>query len=198
MADSANLLFPQGFTESLCFCEDISEELLLKICYDVLDFQQMKLESLPYDSYQNDVREMYSKDRIENIVRAISFIYRTATQSKETDNELRSRLLSLSVLSNNKINIILQGWQKEGKQLLLTDSAMKDINVGKLLDIKWKIGMSVSSSECKQLNSSFVSMVIIVADQSGKAKHHSLEMTLKQFRNFSNQLKEMAKLIDAV
>lgn len=51
-----------------------------------------------------------------------------------------------------------------------------------LVDMKWKLGVAVSSDECKSLNSPFVTMTLRVADSSGKISTHTIEMTVTQFQ----------------
>ncbi|XP_061164111.1 COMM domain-containing protein 6-like [Saccostrea echinata] len=75
------------------------------------------------------------------------------------------------------------------------DSAL---TAGKLIDMKWKLGVAVSSDECKSLNSPCVTMTLKVADSSGKISTHSMEMTISQFQNFSKQMKEMANKMEMV
>ncbi|XP_062580614.1 COMM domain-containing protein 6-like [Saccostrea cucullata] len=75
------------------------------------------------------------------------------------------------------------------------DSAL---TAGKLIDMKWKLGVAVSSDECKSLNSPYVTMTLKVADPSGKISTHSREMTVPQFQNFSQQMKEMANKMEMV
>ncbi|ESO94035.1 hypothetical protein LOTGIDRAFT_153516 [Lottia gigantea] len=200
MADKSNH-FQEGFRESLSRCNQISDELFLMICYDIIEFQQLKISSLRTKKYYENIQDIESsksKDIIDNVIKSVSAIVRSACENKETGEELKSRLDKLSVLSNDKINLLVQAWQKEGKQLILTGCVFQDLNIGKLLDIKWKLGMAVSSNDCKHLNTPYVTMAITVADQSGTAIQHSIEMTVPQFRNFSKQLKEMSVLLDSV
>jgi len=51
-----------------------------------------------------------------------------------------------------------------------------------LIDLQWKLGVSVGSSSCKNLNSPFVTMTIKVAEPSGHLKTRSFEMTIAQFQ----------------
>ncbi|KAK7097787.1 COMM domain-containing protein 6-like [Littorina saxatilis] len=72
------------------------------------------------------------------------------------------------------------------------------VDVGQLLDIRWKLGLAVSSDECKNLNFPFVTMTLKTADSSGQEHSRTVEMTLTQFRNMSKQLQEMAKSMETV
>ncbi|XP_056013154.1 COMM domain-containing protein 6-like isoform X2 [Ostrea edulis] len=78
------------------------------------------------------------------------------------------------------------------------DLADRALTAGELVDMKWKLGVAVSSDECKSLNSPFVTMTLRVADSSGKISTHTIEMTVTQFQHFSQQMKEMASRMEMV
>ncbi|KAK7452264.1 hypothetical protein BaRGS_00039745 [Batillaria attramentaria] len=78
------------------------------------------------------------------------------------------------------------------------DDTLCKVDVGKLVDIKWKVGLAVSSDECKNLNFPFVTMTLKTADSSGQEHLRTVEMTLSQFRNLSRELQEAAKALETV
>ncbi|XP_078325577.1 COMM domain-containing protein 6-like [Crassostrea virginica] len=78
------------------------------------------------------------------------------------------------------------------------DLPITELTAGKLVDMTWKLGIAVCSDECKSLNSPFVTMTLKVADASGKVSTHTFELTLAQFQNFSEQMKEMATRMEMV
>ncbi|XP_041358654.1 COMM domain-containing protein 6-like [Gigantopelta aegis] len=80
----------------------------------------------------------------------------------------------------------------------VNDVTTSSVDVGQLIDMKWKLGMAVSSDECKHLNSPYITLMMTVTDSSGKVGNHSLEMTTAQFFNFSRQLKDIAALMETV
>lgn len=51
-----------------------------------------------------------------------------------------------------------------------------------LIDLKWKLGMAVSSDSCKSLKSPYVTMTIKVADVMGHITARTFEMTVPQFQ----------------
>ncbi|XP_056663403.1 COMM domain-containing protein 6 isoform X1 [Monodelphis domestica] len=67
-----------------------------------------------------------------------------------------------------------------------------------LLDLQWKMGMAVSSDNCRSLKSPYVALMLKVADQSGQITNKSFEMTIPQFQHFFKQFKEMAAVIETV
>ena len=51
-----------------------------------------------------------------------------------------------------------------------------------LVDVQWKVGVAMSSDECKSLSSPFVTLSLTVANPSGQLQTHTLELTMIQFR----------------
>ncbi|XP_077984466.1 COMM domain-containing protein 6-like isoform X2 [Glandiceps talaboti] len=72
------------------------------------------------------------------------------------------------------------------------------LNIGQLVDLKWKLGMGISSDSCRNLNSPYVAITITVADPSGHHITRTFEMTIPEFQNFYKQMKEMASVLETV
>uniref|UniRef100_A0A8C3SBK4 COMM domain-containing protein 6 n=1 Tax=Chelydra serpentina TaxID=8475 RepID=A0A8C3SBK4_CHESE len=51
-----------------------------------------------------------------------------------------------------------------------------------IIDIQWKLGMAVSSDNCRSLKYPYVTMTLKVAEPSGQIKNKSFEMTIPQFQ----------------
>eukprot|EP00105_Crassostrea_gigas_P042911 XP_019927059.1 PREDICTED: COMM domain-containing protein 6-like [Crassostrea gigas] len=83
-------------------------------------------------------------------------------------------------------------------ECLNMDLSERGLTAGKLVDMKWKLGVAVCSDECKSLNSPFVAMTLKVADASGKISTHTFELTIPQFQNFSEQMKDMAARMEMI
>jgi len=56
------------------------------------------------------------------------------------------------------------------------------VNCIQLVDMQWSLGMSMASSNCRNLNSPFVSVLLKVAESSGTVTEQSFEMTLPEFK----------------
>ena len=59
---------------------------------------------------------------------------------------------------------------------------MSTFSVGQLIDIEWRLGVAVKSSDCKALNSPFVSVLMRVQDSDKKIAQHTFELTLAEFQ----------------
>jgi len=51
-----------------------------------------------------------------------------------------------------------------------------------LVDMQWSLGMSMASSNCRNLNSPFVTVLLKVAQSSGTITERSFEMSLPEFK----------------
>ena len=51
-----------------------------------------------------------------------------------------------------------------------------------LVSMDWKLGVSISSSSCRALNSPHVSLLLKVADPGGSVQQHSAEMSVSEFQ----------------
>lgn len=51
-----------------------------------------------------------------------------------------------------------------------------------LVDMKWKLGVAMSSSSCRSLSAPYVTMVLSVADASGLVRDHSFELSVAEFQ----------------
>ncbi|XP_040609744.1 COMM domain-containing protein 6-like [Mesocricetus auratus] len=67
-----------------------------------------------------------------------------------------------------------------------------------LIDFQWKLGMAVSSDQCRSLKYPYVAVMLKVADHSGQVNSKSIKMTIPQFQNFYRQFKEIAAVIETV
>ncbi|XP_050807642.1 COMM domain-containing protein 6 isoform X2 [Gopherus flavomarginatus] len=67
-----------------------------------------------------------------------------------------------------------------------------------IIDIRWKLGMAVSSDSCRSLKYPYVTMTLKVAEPSGQIMSKSFEMTIPQFQDFFRHFKEMAAVLETV
>jgi hypothetical protein len=53
---------------------------------------------------------------------------------------------------------------------------------GRLVDLKWRIGLAVESSACKSLNSVYVTLSFKVVDSHGAERVQVLELPYQKFQ----------------
>jgi hypothetical protein len=54
-------------------------------------------------------------------------------------------------------------------------------NVGRLVDFQYRLGVAMSASNCKNLGSPYVSVLVRVKDAQDRIQTQTLEMTIPQF-----------------
>lgn len=56
------------------------------------------------------------------------------------------------------------------------------LSVGKLVSLRWQIGVSIQSNHCENLNAPFVSVQAQVQDTNKKISTHTFDLTLLEFK----------------
>ncbi|XP_048454361.1 COMM domain-containing protein 6 [Rhincodon typus] len=126
-------------------------------------------------------------------------IHTSAAQSNMSTEELIAKLAdSNSKWSKQMLQVIRHVWTEQGKLITTPEDAKHMLTVGQLVDLKWKLGMAVSSDSCRSLNHPYVTMMLKVANPSGEIISRSFEMTIPQFQNFSKQFREVATVLEMV
>lgn len=87
------------------------------------------------------------------------------------------------------------------------------LSLHQLVSMDWQLGMAMSSSSCRSLNSPYVTLQLNVADPSGSLQQRTLQMTVSEFQvtgvnliwisyssfspqSFASQLKDMASALE--
>lgn len=134
---------------------------------------------------------------LESAVHGILYLYRTALRLHLSGEQLATQLLMSSAWNEAAVHVIQQEWSEQVRLLgTSASSASQVVNIGQLIDMQWSLGMSMASSNCRNLNSPFVAMLLKVAMPSGSVIERSFEMTIPEFKNFSQQIHEMAKKLE--
>lgn len=69
------------------------------------------------------------------------------------------------------------------------------VSLGRLVDIEWKVGVSVSSSHVKNLDAAFVGLNVVIRNTAGKLENHTMELTIAEFNTLLNGLKDAQEAI---
>jgi len=77
-------------------------------------------------------------------------------------------------------------------------TSIPSFDLGSIVDLKWKLGVSVASSEAATCEDPFVSVVLDLANADGKLTSHSFELSVPEFLNFCSAFQEMNELIQIV
>lgn len=135
----------------------------------------------------------------QDIIRLLSFNFRSAAKSKLTADHLITSLgEASSKWTKPALQVVHQLWTENASIVQAHQEAQAMASIGQLVDIQWKLGMAVSSDTCRSLNSPYISVLMKIADTSGEISYKSFEMTVLQFQNFFKQFKEMASVLETV
>ncbi|KAM6293063.1 COMM domain-containing protein 6 isoform 1-T1 [Porphyrio hochstetteri] len=186
-ADKINLI-PQDFFAELC--EQIIQHLNHKIPgVDIAELCQ-RIQASGIEINVGDLA------KIANVV---SFLFSTAARNSLSTEELVSALGNAgTALPKQAVQVIRHVWNEQGKCVSGSEDARDMATVGQFIDIKWKLGVAMSSDTCRSLKYPYVTVTLKVADPSGQITDKSFEMTIPQFKNFFRQFKEMAAVLETV
>lgn len=65
-----------------------------------------------------------------------------------------------------------------------------------MYDLKWKLGVSISSSSCTNLSSPFVSISFKIRENNGSSTSHTAELTYSEFQNFLTTFRDISAVMD--
>lgn len=191
---------PDGFISAVQHLNTFPQDLFAELCQDVIDFlQYSRLVSAPtFVQKLNEAGIESSKQQAQGAINALTFLFRSAAREHTSPEDLVKELKATLAWSEANLAVIKHIWLLQGKALSSPDLASKLLNVGQLVDMKWKLGVAMTSHCCKNLNSPFVTLTLTVGNSSGQLSTHAFEMTVPEFKNFSRQMKEMAAMLETV
>ena len=64
------------------------------------------------------------------------------------------------------------------------------------MDVDWRVGVALESSECKDLREPYVTLVFQVGSDASTIESETVELSVAQFQEVAAQFKEMARLVD--
>lgn len=131
------------------------------------------------------------------LLNAISYIFRSAAKAKLPTEKLIAELKSSLCWKENTLSVLKHVWNEQGK-ILSSSDLTETLNVGQLLDMKWKLSVGVSSSSCRSLNSPYITVLVTVTDPSGGVSSKSFEMAIGEFKKFASQMREIASVLETV
>ncbi|NXH19965.1 COMD6 protein, partial [Bucco capensis] len=186
-ADKIHVI-PQDFFAELC------EQIIQHLNHKIPGINTAELcQRIQTSGIEINVGELA---KIANIV---SFLFSTAARNNLSTEELVTTLgNAVSTLPKHALQVIRHVWNEQGKSISVSEDARNMATVGQFVDIKWKLGVAMSSDNCRSLKYPYVTMMLKVADPSGQITDKSFEMTIPQFKNFFRQFKEMAAVLETV
>ncbi|KAL5460090.1 hypothetical protein EMCRGX_G033511 [Ephydatia muelleri] len=187
---------PQGLSNAVTTFNRLPKGVLLEMCQDVIAFLLYDASFINTVNYELDMAALDTQASAQTCIEALTFIFRNAAVQKLSPDALVAELKSSMEWSDGVLAIVQHVWKEEGQALC--DKPKDVLSVGQLVSMDWKLGVSISSSSCRSLNSPHVSLLLKVANPAGTVQQHSAEMSVSEFQNFAAQLKEMANTLDTM
>ncbi|XP_074619664.1 COMM domain-containing protein 6-like [Acropora palmata] len=188
---------PQGFNLAVEVLNSLPQDILAEMCQDVAAFLQYKIALFPVEQYQKCLQNAEISYDAKLIFNAISYIFRCAAKAKLPTDKLITELKSSLCWKDSTLAVIKHVWNDQGK-ILCSSDLVQTLNVGQLLDMKWKLSVGVSSSTCRSLNSPYITALVSATDTSGAVLTKSFEMTIGEFKKFAAQMREIASVLETV
>eukprot|EP00112_Aurelia_sp_Birch-Aquarium-sp1_P022922 Seg6632.2 transcript_id=Seg6632.2/GoldUCD/mRNA.D3Y31 product="COMM domain-containing protein 6" protein_id=Seg6632.2/GoldUCD/D3Y31 len=191
---------PNGLQEAANLMNQVPNDILSDLCMNVLLFLQYKKAEVDTSRTQQLLQASQittALTSVQRLVNALCYHYRNAVAGSMSNESFSENLQSTMVYKDDKIKVIVEAWELEGKYFLQKE-LNEHLSVGELISIDWKLNMAISSSSCKNLNAPSVTMLIKVSKPSGEITKRAFEMTLHQFQQFSKQLEQAKSVLETV
>ncbi|XP_076344909.1 COMM domain-containing protein 6-like isoform X1 [Tachypleus tridentatus] len=137
----------------------------------------------------------WTKEKLLTAIHELEHILCQALKSNLSSEDFSQLLRRDKRLSEENITFLTALWTEKKESLQL---CVNPVTVGKLLDLKWKVGFSVSSDVCHKVSASYVVLKFQVCQPGGVYTTRSVEMNVAQFQAFHNQLKDAALALSTV
>jgi len=194
---------PPGFNSSVdllnILSDDIAQTIAFEACISAFDKRTLISPST------NEISALFSSDdQIASICNALSFLYQGSLRNKISSKVLEDALSSHTDLQTNIISIIVRVYQRISKvKLLSTEQTSEDnksngdedmnatnvLNLGRLVSMKWNIGITISSSKMRKVQKPFVRLTIQIAHGDGQIKPYNLTLSVLQFQELRQEIK---------
>jgi len=196
---------PEGYAAAIRDLCTIPQDLLADLSHEVLDF-------LSYRVGDVDVAMLVQKlslagfsgtpKQVQGSVNALTLTFRHAIKQQVDAPGLATELKSFgaSVWTAKAVNVVKHVWSERGAAACGEVQRLSQdvLNIGNLVHMKWKLGLSTQSSLAKNMGRAYVGIELTLKDSADNTKIESFELSLSQFQNFSKQMKDMQTMINEI
>ena len=122
--------------------------------------------------------------------------HRSAASEGASVEALVSELKSSLQWSESSVAVVRHIWKEEGpalcgrpKDTLLVGQVCSETHTHthacahtQLVSMEWQLGMAMSSSSCRSLNSPYLTLQLNITDPAGALRRNTLQMTVAEFQ----------------
>ncbi|XP_061552072.1 COMM domain-containing protein 7 isoform X1 [Phycodurus eques] len=131
---------------------------------------------------------------LKNLMKSIIFVPQGAMKRNLTAEQLKEDLQTLG-LHEDKAAHFSQQWA-EHRAALCRLAAQQTLTVNRLVDMEWKFGVTVGTSEIHKMSNIFLQLKLVV--QKGNATENLyMELNLPQFYNFLHEMERAKASMDS-
>jgi hypothetical protein len=189
---------PTGFNEATVHLNSVAAshpELLRDLADQIMSGTAISLENVAQCS---DAVEDWEVDEsaIASVVEALRFVFHGARKLGCTPELLNGALSSSTDMSENAAATCAASWSAADEGVR-TGATAAGLSVGALRSVEWKVGVAMSSSQCKELGVPFVTLKLVATDGAGLAQTaRSVELSLPEFEEMHATLREAAQCLE--
>lgn len=177
----------------------VPHTILRDVVLEVLKFlsQEKSFIDLKFlrEKAEATTEKIWSEECLQAIVNQVIHIVRVTDKLNLEKDSVATYLKKTHQLPVDIISLITSAHR--GKENL-SSNEIQAVDLGQVVDIQWKAGVSISSKNCKTLNCPFVTISLTLVLPGGKKCNKTFEMSITEFQNFHEQLLEMAAVLATV
>jgi len=194
---------PAGYAPAVGVLCSFPQDLLAEVTNDALDFLSYTTGAVDTQSFRKRLRAAeveLSAVQVQGATNALIYSLRDAVTNKLEPADLVTKLkgYGATVWSGKAVNVVKHVWGERGGEVVAAAAALPQaiMNIGRLIDFKWALKLSVESSTAKNLGRAFIAVELKVADGADQIHTRAFEVSLFQFQNWAKQLREINEVIN--
>eukprot|EP00483_Globobulimina_turgida_P003967 UN03975 len=190
---------PPGFNSSVDLLNVLNLDSAQTIAYEACVSAFDKRTVIPPSRTEIDVS--YSDEQISSICNALSFLYQGSLRNKINRKKVEEGLSQHTDLETNIINVIVRVYHRVSKAKLSKNKEKEDtkdeemdeakniLNLGRLVSMKWSMGITISSSKMRKVQKPFVRLSLQIAHGNGDIKTYFVTLSIRQFQELREEIK---------
>eukprot|EP00002_Diphylleia_rotans_P008119 TRINITY_DN1783_c0_g1_i1.p1 TRINITY_DN1783_c0_g1~~TRINITY_DN1783_c0_g1_i1.p1 ORF type:complete len:198 (+),score=40.08 TRINITY_DN1783_c0_g1_i1:50-643(+) len=188
-------LAPSGFLEAVGLIGKLPATVFEILTVEVIDFVLYKsavLSQTRIEKAYPSENKVLSGDELQSVINAVTYLYRAFARDNMALDAVGTVLQELSIPTEH-LTLLAKTWKSRSASV--NEGIQRLLSVGTLVDMQWKVGVAVQSSNCEALRSPYVSIVLKVADSDGKVHAHPFELTVPEFQAFARQISSIEETL---
>ena len=150
----------------------------------------------------SDLGISISSSKLKTFLKVLVLFVKGSSENGLNSLQVKEDLLNLGISKEavdaegkNYLDVISQLWNSQYSNMIL-GLVGKSIKANQLIDMKWKFGVTSSSSAIQQVGATFLQMKFVIEKGKNGTEEFHVELTLPQFYNFLTQMEKAKNYID--